>query len=353
MTEPSVAPLSSADLDALGLAGFVQNCAELAPAPPTESIAQGRGAVALIASVLSLAELVAHPTIAFAELGLPGLAEEGWTVEREHNHPYVLWLRRGDGAVIEPPPQLAADRSLDLRDRGLILDLRGCQPILGLRSGARGLVIQVSADTAQAFHALSQPFGLEPMPELRPDVSQWVSPSDAWLVAHLCELAASRDPTDGLVSAAMTYRWHDGPGFVAEEPPAVKWVRTLDPALTARIERLLVSRADQLAEQLAALADDPSDDPAWRAAMDRQFVERAYLEGSRRLLGQHGALPALDAALSAVDRFGRLLVAALPAWPVSDGELARRAWLADADSWWSAHEAERAATLDAVQDEDE
>ncbi len=352
ISDPSVAPLSFAQLDALGLAGFDESCAELAPPLPVEQIAQGRAVTTLAVATLTLAELAAHPATQFAELGLPRLSEVGWTVEREQSHPFLLYVWRSDGASIQPAAQLAAERCLDLGEKGQLLDLRGRRQPLALRSGAHGLVIQVGDDMARSFHAVLQPLTVAPMPVLQPPLMQWLSPSDTWLTAHLTASGASTDPAHSLAAAAMTYRWRDGPGFVAEVPGAVKWVRVLDPQLVVRLERVLTTRVEQLADQLKALADDPSADPAWRAAMDRQFAERASLEGSRRLLGQNGDLPVLDAALMSVDRLGRLLVAALPPWPATDPELARRAWLADPDAWWSQHEAERAEALDHFEDDD-
>ncbi len=346
-------PLDAAALAALGLADFDVVGADLAPGAPSTHVDQGRVAPAAVAASLSLAQLLEMPDLLqLTPLGLPGVEAYGWQVHRGVDTEFVLYVQRLDNHTSADPVGLPAERVCNYGADGQFLDLRNTDRPLVLRSGSQALLVQVANDRATSFHALAQPLPTATMPDLTPPALQWASATDTWLTGQVDTLLASRDPINALSAAAMTYRFVEGGPLSTDPPPALAWARQIESSQWARLEALLAHRAERLHDRLEALAEHVDDTKDWCTAVERVLAGRAQLAGCRELMQLQYPPLVLDASLAPLDRLGQLLVAALPPWPVQNGEDSRRAWLADPDAWWTQYEAERANSLEINEEDD-
>lgn len=331
---------------------------EALPPVPLDSTPKGGVQETVIAGLLSLSQLMSATDTQFRPLGMPALANAGWTIERVENPRFaqasrVVHIQHVSGVGLEVARGLdTPGQSLPDGLGGLLVDTEAAGDVL-LKSTTSGpgdwLRLHRAGDggrlTATALAGdLSVPEFQVPVPS----AGDWVPVQDAWLAAAVRERIASTDPLAVLDAASMAWRLVDddlcGQDLTSgvHTVPYLAWAQALAPDQHLAFERIAAQHADFLLQDLSALMGDPdTDEPEWGLAMDRLLERRDSLEGARLVLLSRSPVPLLTSALSEVDALGEQAAGGLPPWETEISERLRRAWIADPEQWWVAPIADR------------
>jgi hypothetical protein len=303
-------------------------------------------------AAVDLSDLLLREDFDPRPVGLPELERAGWQLSRAQHPPSVVVLQRSDGAsvrsvtAISPAVALCTGSiwAIDF-SRAAAAVVFCADPLPGESQHTSAVILQQDAGGTVTASVLARRLAVSLLVAGVLPKALWPPEGiDPWLHEVVRNLLVAPDPLDVWNAAARCWRWADPP---IDPGPYIAWARKHGAEYANRIEaiaaaraRLAEARLDNLLEDADADADD------WRFAVDALGLERDGLQGVRLLLrnvvGQ-GNLVELNAALEDLDRLGRAVPLTLSAWPASDAEAARRAWLAEPAEWWTAHESARAS----------
>jgi hypothetical protein len=340
--------LAAALCDRLGIAGYVAVSAEELPEPEAQAVAQG---FAPMGQTADLHALVFQPGFFPRPIGLPDLSRAGWRLSRALDSPSVVVLSHIDNGTVrcvtdKSDAIFACDRSTWAVDvaripGGVVFTVepadpdRPPQPMVAVWQPPDApitAVVLVQRLTANVLDAQLLPQDLVPAEQL-----------DPWLHGFLRAQLSLTDPLEVWMAAARCWRWTDPPG---DPRPYIEWARTLGSGYAQRIQSLAAARSRQAEEGLDCLLEYAEPEVSeWCAAVDSIALDRDGLQGVRTLLLKilnPIDLLELQEAVEDLDAVGASLPAVFAAWPAADPEAARRAWLAEPEAWWTAHEHERA-----------
>lgn len=339
----------AADLcDRLGIPGYIPVSAETLPLPEPQQTAQGFAPAPAHGDLQALVSLATFNPL---PMGLPELKRAGWELSRALDSPSVVVLERADdcpvqclteqvSAIYQCDPKTWAVDFARIPD-WVVFAPQQAEPdtpplpmvALWQQPGAPITAVVLAQRLAETI------LDAKPLPEELLPAQQ----SDPWLHSVVKAQLSLADPLEVWMATARCWRWADPP---CDPRPYIDWTHSLGTAYARRIQSLAAARARLAEEGLDGLLEyAESEDSAWCAAVDSIALERDGLQGVRtlllKLLDPTDVLE-LQEALDDLDVVGASLPAVFAAWPAADPEAARRAWLAEPDAWWTAHEHERA-----------
>jgi hypothetical protein len=318
---------------------------------PTPDAQLGRGLGS--AMISSLSELLGcgFQKAEFYHARFSAFEQVGLLVQVLANNPRVLKVSSADGSevhVLRPVHKDARseavsdpDWHLDRDDPGTVfLQCSGeARAVVGTQARS-GILIEADG---QSVTQLFLPLDPEPCAPMSSPALRWCEElGDSWLREEVVEALADADPLGHVVAVGLFKRMQADPADpvgtvrqllegkpVPQLSRSHEWFRSLSAAQRRTSERLACERSERLAAQMPLLSRLTAEQVL------SVLVKRDDLEGVRVLLQEVGAGQRLDAAVSAVDRFGCECQDRSLAHTAVRCQRLVRAYQLDPGAWWA------------------
>lgn len=333
--------LNDDELRALGLNRSMLSEPIAVESPPDES-ALGRGASDVVAALLTLANVVQHPSTArFDDISYPPITDHV-SLKKSRVDPQMWGVAGPAGQrlqgvrtpVADPETirEATADGSVVIGKGIVVFDL------------PHGTYLYDPGDSLiYPVVASEQPPSLE---VLTPPVTEWIAADEArWLRDEIHARVAQHDTWPSVVAAGMLSRLPVG--FRLERAGSLaqprQWARRLTFNQVQTIEVLLAAYVDRLVYRLDELSDEMAcDDPGWTADLEEACRMRDDIEGVRVLLSEAATAGHADIGdevtelLTTIDELGTRLVRSLPVRLAIHDERLQHVAILDPGAWWVA-----------------